>query len=123
MNATPPRKPLTQSRALYCLVINQCATPGLGSILARRHVAGYGQLLVALTGFTLFVSWYVLLFIKQYQLANDMPVDENTRPLLVELGGAIFVLAWIWSWFTSISIMREAKQNSEQELKAPPLLK
>ena len=123
MNPASSRKPLTQSRALSCLLANQVATPGLGSILARRYAAGFGQLLVALAGFVMFVAWYVLLFIKQYQLMNDLPADEGTHSWLIKCGALVFGGAWVWSWFTSTSVMREAKRNTEQELEAPPKLK
>ena len=119
----PARKPLSRSKASNCVLINQCATPGLGSILARRYVAGIGQLLVALVGFGLFVAWFVQVMIKFYSLINDSSAEAKMSFRLMKIGVGIFAAAWIWSWFTSISVMREAKRNAEQELKAPPLLK
>ena len=124
MNATATRKPLTQSRALYCLVVNQCATPGLGSIIARRYREGCCQLAIALVGFGMVMFWMVHYFAgKISRLINDLPVDENMNLLLFKFGWIVFGIAWVWAWFTSISVMREAKRNAERELKAPPLLK
>ena len=119
----PARKLLSRSKANNCVLINQCATPGLGSILARRYVAGIGQLFVALAGFGLFVAWFVQVMIKFYSLINDSSAEAEMSFRLMKIGVGIFAAAWIWSWFTSISVMREAKRNAEQELKAPPLLK
>ena len=117
------RKPLSRSKAGNCVLINQCATPGLGSILARRYVAGAGQLLVALAGFGLFIAWFVQVMIKFYSLINDASADARMDFFLLKLGLIIFAIAWLWAWFTSINVMREARRNAEQELKAPPLLK
>ncbi len=119
----PARKPLSRSKAHNCVLINQCATPGLGSILARRYAAGTGQLLVALMGFGLFIAWFVQVMIKFYSLINDSAADSRMDFRLLKLGVIIFAIAWLWAWFTSISVMREAKHNAEQELKPPPKLK
>src|SRR5256885_1724889 len=118
----PARKPLSRSKASNCVLINQCATPGLGSLLAGRFLAGIGQLIVALTGFGLFIAWFVQVMIKFYSLINDSSSDTRMDFFLLKLGLIIFAIAWLWSWFTSISIMREAKRNAELELNAPPKL-
>ena len=118
----PARKPLSLSKANNCVLINQCATPGLGSLLAGRFLAGTGQLIVALAGFGLFIAWFVQVMIKFYGLINDSAPDSRMDFQLLKLGVIIFAIAWLWAWFTSISVMREAKRNAEQELKAPPKL-
>ena len=50
-------RPLSRARAWTCLLTNLFATPGLGSLMARRVFAGTGQLLLALAGFVLIVGW------------------------------------------------------------------
>lgn len=118
----PARKPLNRAKARNCVLINQCATPGLGSLLAGRFLAGTGQLIVALAGFGLFIAWFVQVMTKFYSLINDSSGDTRMDFLLMKLGLIIFAIAWLWAWFTSISVMREAKRNAERELKAPPKL-
>jgi len=49
-NGKPPSRALARNATL----LNLLATPGLGSIIGRRWIAGSGQLLLAVVGFTLF---------------------------------------------------------------------
>ena len=44
----PPPAPLSRSAARNAALLNQCATPGLGSLMAGRRLAGIGQLLLAI---------------------------------------------------------------------------
>ena len=52
MPVTPSEKS-SRERVWSCVLINQCATPGLGSLLCRRFFSGTGQLLLAVAGFVL----------------------------------------------------------------------
>jgi len=108
-----PRKPLDRSTARNCALINQLATPGLGSLMARRFVAGTGQILLALGGFGMMITWFVLLAVQTYhQITNDLP----PRPVgwLGGAGALVFAASWLWSLFTSLSILREARANEPQ---------
>ncbi|HHY84287.1 MAG TPA: hypothetical protein GYA07_01940, partial [Verrucomicrobia bacterium] len=49
-------------RAWTCALINQCATPGLGSLLARRFVSGSLQILLSFAGFLQILVWMALYF-------------------------------------------------------------
>ena len=103
-------RPLNRTAARNCALINQLATPGLGSLMAGRYVAGTGQILVALLGFGLVVAWFVALMAQMYQeMDNNMP--PKSVAWLGELGGLIFVAAWLWSLITSLSLLREARAN------------
>jgi hypothetical protein len=98
------------------VIINQFATPGLGSLIARRFVAGSGQLVLALIGFLLFLGWWVQkmrLFYGQ-MFGTDLPADAGTK--LGKWGVIIFVLSWMWSLVTSIQILRNLPKDS-----IPPL--
>jgi len=46
-------RPLSRARAANCILVNLAATPGLGSLIGRRYLAGSGQLALALVGFVL----------------------------------------------------------------------
>lgn len=118
--ASTTRKPLSRANARIAAVVNQLATPGLGSLVARRWVAGTGQLLLALTGFGLLCVWFCKLMIRYYSLISDQnpkqtPIDYK----LAGIGAAIFFVSWLWSWVTTISILREAQRNAQAELQRP----
>lgn len=99
-------------------MLNQCATPGLGSIMAGRRVAGLGQLLLAVAGFVLVVVWFILVGLQTYQqLVNDVPAQSVARVGLA--GAALFVAAWLWSLVTSLSLLRAARTKSPSPL--PPV--
>lgn len=93
--------------------MNQFATPGLGSLMGRRFVAGTGQLLLALPGFLLVCGWFGHLFWEYYRLMfHDVDPQVRMAPLL--WGGGLFGLAWLWALATSFSLLREAKRNERE---------
>ena len=102
--------------------MNQFATPGLGSLLARRFVEGAGQLGIFLVGFVLFVMWFVDMMRQFYGLMFSDAEPQVQRWTLVA-GVALCAFAWLWSLVTSFSLMREAKRNErEGKLATPPKL-
>jgi len=102
------------------MLINQLATPGLGSCMAGRWVAGIGQLLLSLAGFALVVGWFALTLSNTY---NQMVNDAEPKPAgwLGGAGAVVFALAWAWAWVTSLQILRSARQ-SDMPKEPPPLL-
>ena len=94
-------------------MINQFATPGLGSLMARRFAAGLGQLLLAILGFILVLAWFKSLAVFYYDLWNyrdAVPVDHR-----LGIGGLLlFASAWLWALLTSLRLLREAKQAARQ---------
>ena len=62
------RNPPSLATARTALVINQFATPGLGSLMAGRYLAGSIQLLLALAGFTLIVAWFFMVLNAAYAI-------------------------------------------------------
>ena len=72
-------RPLSRARVWTCILTNQLATPGLGSLMARRVLAGTGQLLLALAGFVLIVGWMFELFHRVFlqQLGGPVPADSS----------------------------------------------
>ena len=105
------RKPLTSAMARNAVLVNQLATPGLGSVLAGRYLSGSGQLLLALAGFTLFILWFVAVM-KQFY--GQIQGDVEVKPVgwIGLTGLAVFAAAWLWALVTSLSIMREVKRNN-----------
>jgi hypothetical protein len=118
MKISSAGKALNPTTARNSFLVNQLATPGLGSLMGGRYVAGTGQLLLALIGFGLVVAWFVSLMTQVYrQIDSDTPLKPVAW--LGETGGVIFVAAWLWSLVTSLSMMREARAK---EAGSPPPL-
>src|SRR3954466_1932398 len=95
--------PLKRSTALNCLLVNQLATPGLGSLMGRRIVAGVGQLALALAGFGCVLGWVIQIFIHTYRQMSDLPTRPKPYPWLGAAGFVLFLSAWLFSWVTSLS--------------------
>ena len=105
---SPKGRPLSRAIAKNAALLNLLATPGLGSLLGRRWTAGAGQLILAVTGFTLIVVWCIKEIVPYYGLMfSDRPPDLPSLKMLAE-GGIVFVGAWCWSAVTSFSLLREA---------------
>jgi multisubunit Na+/H+ antiporter MnhE subunit len=104
----PPGGP-SPARARNAALINQFATPGLGSLLAYRWVAGAGQLTLALVGFGLFIAWFLRTMRDYYGLMFDAHAEPRADYTLVKWGVAIFAVAWCWSLVTSVQLLLTAK--------------
>jgi hypothetical protein len=111
MPAPPPKK-LSRSRALTAVFINLCATPGLGSLVCGRIVSGVGQLLLALAGFCLVVAWMVREFCRSILQQLDRPVSQTSCGWMWQWGAVCFGVAWLWSLITSLSLLRQAKEET-----------
>jgi hypothetical protein len=93
--------------------MNQFATPGLGSLMGRRFIAGTGQLLLAFPGFLLVCGWFLNLMWRYYRMMfHEIDPHIHYAPLL--WGAGLFGLAWLWSWVTSISLLCEARRNERE---------
>ena len=108
-----PPKPLTQARALSCTLINLCATPGLGSLMGRRVVAGTGQLILSGTGFLLLLGWMWQFFRGIYLKAMDQPAPSAAYGWLGAWGLISFGAGWLWSLVTSWSLLQQAKREAQ----------
>ena len=116
-SANPPRKILSRAKARNAAFVNLLATPGLGSLMAGRPLAGTGQLLLSLAGCALLLVWFVKLMSQYYGLMfNDSPIQSRHWPMLFA-GAILFGVAWFWSLATSLSLMREAASVNLQSLK------
>jgi hypothetical protein len=115
--------PVSPTTARNCFLVNQFATPGLGSLMGRRWIAGTGQLALSVLGFILLVVWFFKIIIQYYgQITGDVPVQPVGWIGLT--GGIIFVAAWFWSLVTSISLLMQAKKDEAQTFQQnvpPPL--
>ena len=115
--STGQRKPPRQYSPVKCLLVNQLATPGLGSLMARRFIAGTVELLLSLLGFGLFMVWLFEILAQFYHQMGDLPPGQPPDPRMGKAGLILFGAAWGLSWITSIRILREARRN---EMARPP---
>ena len=113
MKAFSSGKKLSRAAARNAAMVNQLATPGLGSLMARRWVAGLGQLAVFLAGFSYFIAWFIQ-DMKQTMALLGNSGDGGVAPVPMSGNNALFMgvtlalVAWCWSFITSWQIMREA---------------
>ena len=103
---------------MNCLLVNQFATPGLGSLMGGRIVAGTIQLLMALGGFLLFIYG---MSGSIYRVIYELPEPTGIRAHLGLEGFVLFGLSWVLAWFTSISLVRQAPREDPYK-PIPPVI-
>ena len=108
-----------RATAVNCLLINQFATPGLGSLMAGRIVAGTIQLLLALVGFGMVIWWMVSTTGEMLHAINEQPSETANYPWMGKIGFLIFGISWGLSWITSLSLLRDAPR---EEPAIPPVI-
>ena len=107
-----PNRPVTPARAYGYIVTNQLVTPGLGSILGGRYLAGAGQLVLATLGVGLVLVWFFQVLREYYSQMGDSPLTPQPHGLIGLAGFGIFVVAWIWAGFSSLGMYRESKKRA-----------
>jgi 4a-hydroxytetrahydrobiopterin dehydratase len=118
--SSPGRKPVSRTKARNAAMLNLLATPGLGSLVCRRWIAGSGQLVLAVTGSVMICVWCIREIIRAWA-QTDFENTPNNNPVALNVlvwGLGLLVLSWLWSLVTSLSLMREASANSLQSLKS-----
>src|SRR6185295_8666695 len=106
----PPPQPLSRAKARNCAIINQLATPGLGSLMAGRIWKGVGQLSLAVAGFLMVAGWVLQLSFDMFRFLEGTFAEGITLPWLGPAGIVTFFAAWLWAWTTSVSLLREARR-------------
>ncbi len=115
-----------RDRLQLAIIINQLATPGLGSWIAGHRIAGAGQLAFSILGFLDLLIRCVRLIAGSIRAALDggapipFPFDAWNRALVV------FGIAWVWAGFTSIQMAVELRNTPPPATRAslpkpPPL--
>ena len=121
---TPPPLPSAPSgptearrRAILHASVNQLAFPGLGSIAAGRRV-GYLQAAIMLIGFFLTLAYMFQAIAGLWKAMSDgvwtqsalrAPWRSHLKMGLYGFGFCAF--AWLWSLFTSLSILRRTRRG------------
>ena len=107
-------KLLTRRKAWGCVAINQLAFPGMGTVMAGQRI-GYVQAAIMLAGFFLIMGFMICYFASVFRLLTQMDSSDATfeqcyRPYAWAgiSGLALCVVAWFWSLFSSVAILRSA---------------
>jgi hypothetical protein len=112
--------PVSRVRARNCFLVNQFATPGLGSLLGGKFLAGMGQLALALTGFALVSVWFVSILSQAYHMEDLDSVSEvKSSSRFGEAGALVFLASWFWALVTSLRLLRQSKQAGPAD---PPII-
>ena len=127
--SSPRRKPVSHAAARNAVIVNQLATPGLGSLMAGRWLAGTGKLALSVTGCVMIAVWFFKVIIQYYGLMFGEEQPRLPKLALLEAGAILFALSWFWAAVTSFSLLREASRNSLKSLESleteripPPVL-
>lgn len=107
-------------KARNAALMNLLATPGLGSIMAGRRLAGVGQLLLALAGFGMITAWFVKLMTDYFGLISDQRGEPQVNFTQLKIGAAVFAASWLWSLVTTVQVFRAMPKNLP--CTAPPKL-
>ena len=109
----------SRDRVEIAVVINQLATPGLGSWIAGRRLAGAGQLILSCAGFGLFLVFFVLMIRSLWLAAGGEPDIGTPDPLLWKRALGLFGAAWVWSGITSLQLLLDRRRRRRDQ---PPRL-
>ncbi len=110
---------LTRSEAWSCALINQLATPGLGTLIGRKFISGALQCAVSVTGFCLIMTWFIqkMRLLYGQMFGTTMPLNAGNKAGW--LGLIFFAAAWLWSLVSSIQLVRNAP---EAPMSIPPVI-
>jgi len=105
-------QPMSQTKAWICALINVLASPGLGTLLARRLVVGTIQLTFAIIGCLLVMGWFVqkMRLLYGQMFGTTIPLDAGNQ--LGKWGVIFFGIAWLWALISSIQIVLSAPKSS-----------
>ena len=119
------RPPLTRAAARNCLLVNQFATPGLGSLMAKRFVAGSVQLTLAVIGFCCVITSMTMRLIQMYRDMQGGEPSPGSHSWVGTIGWSIFIGSWLLAWTTSLSVLREARLNEQRQppIARPPIIR
>ena len=115
-------KTLSPSAARNCLLMNLFATPGLGSLMGGRILAGLGQLILFLVAFAFVGIWFYRTMKEYYSLmGEDIPLQVSYSRYFL-FGFAFAAVSWLWSLVTSLAMVSQAKANAPPPGSVPPRL-
>ena len=114
---SPPPRLLNASKAWSCVLVNQLAFPGLGTVWAGRR-GGRVQVTLMLAGFFLTVGFmcgiifHMLSSVLDFSGHSAEPSWTRYRPYfwIGEIGLGLCAVAWVWALMSSIGILRDRRR-------------
>lgn len=103
-------KPRIDRSTAWGYVLTNLVLPGLGTLAARRRLAGVLQLVVSQAGFVLMVVWTIS-FVRVWMQQESLPEDLGPNFGIGLLGMALFLLASIWSLASSVGILQDSRKS------------
>jgi hypothetical protein len=103
------------------VLLNQLATPGLGSLMGGRKWAGLGQLALAVTGCGMFFWWFVKTVTAYYGLIFDQQAEPPSYARWGWAGVTVFAGSWFWALVSSIGIYRQTRAAPPVAFETKPI--
>jgi hypothetical protein len=122
-----PNAPLSRDRAWACVMLN-VSVPGWGTIKAGKKVVGTLELIITLAGLFLLFAWMYGWMARVFESAAGEDLSPVPSAWTWRSGVICIVISWIWTAFTCISLMREARAYEKSlpprlsDLPKPPVL-
>ena len=110
VRATSGTKP-KRDRLQVAIILNQLATPGLGSWIAGHRIAGAGQLLVACSGFVIVLADFGHLLAALWHAVTGYAAASDAPVAISKTGLTLFLAAWCWSGITSLQLYLELRRR------------
>jgi hypothetical protein len=118
----PSERPLSRDRAWACVMQN-LATPGVGSLKAGRIFTGVCQLSLAVASCVLIGAWVAGWSYRIYLAQADEPIPQTSSGWLLKWGVISFGVSWLWAMITCVSLVLQANAAERRNpQKVPPRL-
>ena len=111
--------PLSRDRAWSCIMMN-ASIPGTGTLRAGRRLTGTCQLVFLFSGFFLICAWMFKFIYGIFQEQLGEIVSPHAPGWLWKAGAACMGISWVWTFFTCVSLYRQAKAHERAVRENPP---
>ena len=115
----PPAPPLSRDRAWSCITMN-ASIPGTGTLRARRRLTGTFQLMFLFSGFFMICDWMFKFFFNVVREQLGEPVSPHHSAWMWKWGAVCMGISWVWTFFTCVSLYRQAKAHERLLTENPP---
>jgi hypothetical protein len=116
----PPE--LSRDRAWAC-VLQNLATPGIGSLKAQRMFAGVCQLSLAIVSGFFICAWVISWCYRIYEAQNDETLPPDSSGWLLKWAIGFFLASWLWAMATCVNLLLQTKASGRSNMeKVPPRL-